>query len=110
MSTFRYRIEGRVCEAETGRPLVGLRVCAYDLDLLKDDSLGEAVSDADGSFQIRFTERAFQELPGERPDLYLRIFDASGRVELASTQSEVRRSARVEERFEVRIPSTALRG
>src|SRR5262249_60742898 len=83
---------------------------AYDLDMLKDDLLGDAVSSADGHFEIRFTERAFAEIPGQRPDIYLRVFDASGRVELASTRREVRRHARAEERFEIRIRPRACQG
>jgi hypothetical protein len=104
---FRYRIEGTVRESATGEPVAGLLVRAYDLDVLKDDLLGDAVSSADGHFEIRFTERAFAEIPGQRPDIYLRVFDGSGRVELASTRREVRRHARVEERFEIRIPPRA---
>jgi hypothetical protein len=105
VGTFRYRIEGTLREATTGDPLAGLRIRAYDLDLLKDDSLGDAVSDADGRFQIHFTERAFAELPGQRPDIYLRVFDATGRLELANTRHEVRHRARAEEHFELRIPA-----
>ena len=104
---FRYLIEGTVRESATGQPVEGVLVRAYDLDLVKDDHLGDAVSTADGHFEIRFTERAFAEIPGQRPDIYLRIFDASGRVELASTRSEVRRHARAEERFEIRLPQRA---
>ena len=100
---FRYRIEGTVRESATGEPVEGVLVRAYDLDLVKDDLLGDAVSSADGRFEIRFTERAFAEIPGQRPDIYLRVFDAAGRVELASTRREVRRHARAEERFEIRI-------
>ena len=80
---------------------------AYDLDLFFDDALGTAVTGADGGFEIRFTERAFAEIPGQRPDVYLRIFDASGRVEVANTRHAVRRGARAEERFELRIPRPA---
>jgi hypothetical protein len=103
VGTFRYRIEGSLREAVTGDPLPGLLIRAYDLDLLKDDSLGDAVSDAEGRFQIHFTERAFAEIPGQRPDIYLRVFDAAGGVELANTRHEVRHRARAEEHFDLRV-------
>ena len=103
MGPFRYRVEGTISDQDSGQPLGGLVIRAYDLDLLKDDLLGVAVTDKDGHFEIHFTELAFVEIPGERPDIYLRVFDASWRHELAGTRHEVRRNARADERFTLRI-------
>jgi hypothetical protein len=51
---------------------------------------------------VRFPVEAFRDLTERRPDLYVRVFDVSGR-ELGSTRSEVRwKSGRVE-RVDVRV-------
>ena len=49
------RVVGSVVEAESGRPLEGLLVRAYDKDLIFDDRLGMTVFE-------RFTKRAFDLL------------------------------------------------
>jgi hypothetical protein len=95
-------------EDESGRPLQGLLVRAYDEDVLIDDFLGEVRSDAAGRFELVFTEVQFMDLFETRPDLYLRIFDPSGARLLHSTENQVRRDAALEERFEVRIPRGRL--
>jgi carotenoid cleavage dioxygenase len=105
---FRFRVVGRVREAGSERPLRDLLVRAYDKDLLRDDHLGDAKTDETGSFEIEFTELAFRELGEQRPDVYLRIFDPSGRTELHSTASAVRHQARVQEHFEIRVPAEKL--
>ncbi|MFO0688015.1 MAG: hypothetical protein U0900_04865 [Myxococcota bacterium] len=102
-------VSGTVVEAESGRPLEGLRVRAFDKDLLFDDDLGQAATDASGRFEIRFTESQFRDWNETAPDLYLRIFDASGERLLHSTEQTPRTGALVHERFEVRIPGAALR-
>ncbi len=46
------RIVGTIVEEESGKPLAGLQVRAFDKDFLFDDKLGTAVTDAAGSFTI----------------------------------------------------------
>jgi len=104
------RLQGTVTEAESGRPLEGLLVRAYDQDLLKDDHLGDTHTDATGRFEISYTEVQFRDLNETLPDLYLRIFDRSGMRLLHSTEKQVRKNALVLERFEIRIPSAKLAG
>lgn len=104
-----YRAVGTVTEAETGRPLQGLVVRAYDDDLLKDDFLGETRTDAAGRFEIVFTEVHFMDFHETRPDLYVRVYDESGSRLLLSLQDDERRDARPVERFEVRVPAATLR-
>jgi class 3 adenylate cyclase len=104
----RFRISGVLRERETGRALPGLLVRAFDQDLLFDDRLGEAISDAEGTFEIRFTEDligAFEK----RPDIYLRVFDASGSRELATTAQSVRRDAGSDTTIDVAVPRDRLR-
>lgn len=103
-----YRVVGSVIEAESGRPLEGLRVRAYDDDLVIDDYLGEARTDADGRFEIQFTEPQFMDVHETIPDVYLHVFDPSGGRLLLSTEDRVRVDAQLTERFELRIPRAAL--
>jgi hypothetical protein len=104
---FRYRIFGVVRESESGLPLAGLRVHAFDEDLLFDDDLGEATTDDAGRFEIDFTELRYRDVFEQRPDVYLRIL-APDRRELFVTR--VRRDAKGDEDFDVRIPRDSLAG
>lgn len=102
------RVYGSVKEEESDRPLAGLLVRAYDEDLVKDDHLGDAVTGARGEFEINYTEVQYRDLHETLPDLYLRIYDASGKRLLHTTEKQVRKNALVVERFEIRIPRAKL--
>jgi len=105
----RFRVDGVVREQESGRPLAGFRVAAFDQDLLWDDFLGEAETDADGRFEIRFLDSAFKDITEARPDLYLRVFAPGSAEPVVDTSSEVRNDASDDETFEIHIPRHALR-
>jgi hypothetical protein len=102
-----FRVTGRVVEQESGRPLAGLVVRAFDKDLLFDDRLGEARTDAGGRFEIVFTEVQFMDAYETRPDVYVSVFDAKGARLLHTTRREVRRDVTTDEHFEIRIPVAA---
>jgi hypothetical protein len=71
----KYQIDGSVLDRQTSQALAGLRVEAWDKDLLLDDFLGNAVTDAQGKFQICFDETFYQEKFFDRyPDLFFRVF------------------------------------
>ncbi len=106
--TFRFRILGTVLADDNEQPLPNLEVRAFDRDVVFDDPLGSARTDERGEFEIHFTEAAFRDAVETRPDLYLRVFDARGDLELENTRPHVRRNARVEERFTLRIPRERL--
>ncbi|RKY02392.1 hypothetical protein DRP77_08020 [Candidatus Poribacteria bacterium] len=66
-----FLIAGRVVNEE-GEPLVGVRVSAFDRDVLVDDFLGYAFTDEEGRFEIRYAESDFKSTPLEKkPDLRL---------------------------------------
>ena len=104
----RYRIDGVVREQQSGRPVSGLLVRAFDKDVIRDDHLGDTTTDAEGRFTILFNDAAFKDVFEERPDIYLCIF-ASGRSEpVHDTSYEIRQNAGHEEYFEIEIASTEL--
>lgn len=103
-----YRISGRISEEETGRPLPNLVVRAFDKDVVSDDLLGFALTDADGSFEIRYSEADFRDVIESRPDVYLRVYDPEDQRLIHDTLDQVRRNAEQDERFEVRISGTRL--
>lgn len=70
----RFHIAGRVINAETRRGVEGLRVEGWDKDLVLDDFLGSAQTDAQGSFRLDFDESHFRGLVFDRrPDLFLKV-------------------------------------
>ena len=102
------RVIGTVVEQESGKPLEGLRVRAYDKDLVFDDDLGETTTDAAGRFEISYTDVQFRDLEETEPDLYLRVYDGAGSQLLYSSEKAVRRSALMLEEFDIRIPHEKL--
>ena len=102
------RVVGTVVEEESGRPVEGVVVRAYDKDILFDDKLGSVHTNAKGEFEISYTETQFRDFNETQPDLYVKVFDASGKTLLHSTKKQVRRSAEVLERYEIRIPRAKL--
>jgi len=103
----RFVVAGVVRERESGRPLPGLVVRAFDRDLVSDDYLGSATTDGDGRYEVRFTADAFQELFDRHPDLYVRVFDPAGR-EVASTEDAVRWDAGAVERVDLAVARARL--
>jgi hypothetical protein len=102
-----FRVTGAVSELETGRPLAGLVVRAFDKDLVSDDYLGSATTDRNGRYEIGFDVDAFRDPFDEKPDLYVRVFATDGR-ELASTETAVRWDAGALERLDVAVPAARL--
>jgi carotenoid cleavage dioxygenase len=104
----RFRITGLIREEESGRPLPGLMVCAFDKDVIKDDYLGENLTDADGRFEIRFTDADFKDAIESRPDLYLYIFVPGHDDPVHDTSYQVRQNATDDEYFDIRIAKADL--
>ncbi|HXH71496.1 MAG TPA: hypothetical protein VNI58_01605, partial [Mariprofundaceae bacterium] len=70
-----FKIRGKVIERESKCPLSGLLVRAYDKDFLFDDLLATATTDSNGSFEMLYAGRDFQELFDSKPDIYFIIMD-----------------------------------
>jgi 5-hydroxyisourate hydrolase-like protein (transthyretin family) len=74
---------GRVISQATNQPIPGVRVEAFDVDLLQDDAIGSNVTDASGHFRIYYTSAEFSktifswlniEWPAG-PDIYFKLYD-----------------------------------
>jgi hypothetical protein len=104
------RVIGTVVEEESGKPLAGLVVRAFDKDILFDDKLGKTVTDANGNFRIDYSSLDFSLLGGETsPELYVRIFDPTGKKLLWTSEKAIRREVQVEERYDIKISKAKLR-
>jgi len=94
---------GIVTDCETREPIGGVRVFAYDVDLIQDDSLGNAYTDGNGKFTIIYPGDNFRktllspwlnvEWPAG-PDYYFRIESSSGAVLLAEDRTRGRQADR----------------
>src|SRR3989442_396193 len=75
MADEKYRILGRVISRSSQQGVPNARVEAWDRDLLVDDLVGSAVTDANGVFQMEFDSSYFRELFADRqPDLFFKVF------------------------------------
>ena len=90
-----YAICGRVTDCKEGIPIQGLKVKAFDVDLIQDDYLGEGNTDVAGKFKIFYTEADFSktifswlnvEWPAG-PDIYFSVENGSGTVILQEPRS-----------------------
>jgi hypothetical protein len=101
----RFTITGVIKIAETGVPVPGLFVKAYDLDLIYDDLLGTAFTGHDGKFSIVTELTDFRELFESKPDIYFKIYKEVKGKPVFSTRDGVRFNAAINEFFEILIPA-----
>jgi carotenoid cleavage dioxygenase len=99
----RFRVEGVVRERSSGRPLAGFQVRAFDQDVVRDDFLGDATTDADGRFVIHFTDAQFKDVFESRPDLYLCVFAPGVTEPVHDTSYAIRENASHEECFDIAV-------
>lgn len=84
-------IKGKLLDRMSHTPVPWLRIEAWDRDLVMDDLVGGAVSDAEGQFTIRFNAKYFKEWFFDRkPDLYFKVF--RGQQLIANTRPDARRN------------------
>ena len=104
------RVIGTIVEEGSGKPLAGLQVRAFDKDLIFHDKLGVAITDATGSFRIEYSQMDFSSIFGTEtvPELFIRVFDASGKKLLYTSEKAIRNNPQVEERFDIKIPKAKL--
>ena len=88
MATEKIIIKGRVTDQKTKKGVAGLRVEAWDKDLIFNDLVGSAETGSDGKFEIQFDESYIKEIfPDRTPDLFFKVFLSGKLVE--STEDSV---------------------
>ena len=77
-SESNYAVMGRITNSD-GEAQQGLIVRAYDRDLRKEQSLGEARTDRQGAYAIRYSRQQFRRSEKESADLVVKVFDTGGK-------------------------------
>lgn len=71
----KYRVFGCIIDKNSEKGVAGLRVEAWDKDLICDDLVGSTLTGKQGIFQIEFDDSYFKELFLDRePDLFFKVF------------------------------------
>lgn len=90
-----FKILGRIVDHTTLDGIAGLRVEAWDKDLIFNDLVGSDETDAEGRFHIEFAESYFSELFFDRePDLFFKVFSDGEMIK--STEDSVLWNTRAE--------------
>lgn len=90
ISGTKFTISGTV-KNSANEGVQDLHVLAYDEDVVHDDFLGIAVTDANGAFSLEFDGSKFQNILDKSPDLYFIVKDAG--LELLNTKDNVIKDA-----------------
>ena len=106
--TTNFKITGVVSERQSGRPVKGVLVVAYDKDPLFDDLLGTSETDTEGRFSIGYAKRNYSKFFGKNPDLYLAVFAPPCQM-LTDTSSSIRWGATHHEFFNLKVDEEKLR-
>lgn len=91
----QWMVYGNVVDP-AGQPVAGVRVRVLDRDGKLSDRLGDATTDEFGDFAVVFSERAFFEQGDKRPDLFVVIEDAKGKVVFSSEENVLYEAGRAE--------------
>ncbi|MDJ0619647.1 MAG: S8 family peptidase [Calothrix sp. MO_192.B10] len=105
-----YRISGQVIDRETGFGIPGLRIEAWDKDLICDDLVGSTITDGLGNFKMTFDTSYLQELFSDRrPALFFKVFQDGELIK--STEDAIIWNASVETapiRIEIDRPGVSV--
>jgi hypothetical protein len=89
-------VQGEVVDGESKQGMGGVTVSLYDKDLFFDDILGTTLTDGEGYFEIAYRIEAFRDLFETRPDLYVKVLDATGKTLYCSRKCVRPEAGRVE--------------
>lgn len=78
-----FRVFGRVTRQD-GSAVSGSKVVAVDRDLRSEEALGTAVTDAQGRYEILYSQAQFAKAEKDRADLVAKVFAADGSLLFAS--------------------------
>jgi len=91
-----------LCHQQPAAPVPGVRVRAFDADIVQEDELGSDITGPNGHFRIDYTAADFQRTPiswiswewVSGPDLYFRVETLGGGTLLAEGPSRARQPDR----------------
>ena len=69
-----FQIRGIVREKESGTPVPGLLVRAFDKDLFFTDVLGNAITSPEGTFALGYERKDFKDLFEHHPDIFFHVY------------------------------------
>jgi carotenoid cleavage dioxygenase len=107
----KFKVTGRVYEAESGLGIPNLVVEAFDKDVLKSDDLGQTKTNSNGNFEISYTEEDFRglfEFFEGNPDLYIVVKTPDRSKILYTSEKNIRSEASKDEYFDIAIPKASL--
>ena len=99
-------VRGQVLSVD-GRPQAQLRVTAVDRDLRSEEQLGQAATDRNGAYEIRYEAGQFRRAEKAQADLVVRAFSAAGEV---LAQSPIRFNAQPVEVINLIVGGTVVKG
>ena len=100
-----YVVIGTVTD-QAGKPMRGLKVVAYDQDLRYRQRLGDATTEADGRYAIRYRREQFDQGEGQQPfapDLVVEVLPDDNLAPLAT--SDRRHHAKPVEVIDLTVPA-----
>jgi tellurite resistance protein len=106
-----FKVSGRVYQAESDIGIPNLIIEAFDKDVVKNDKLGQATTNSEGTFEITYSEADFKskyEVLESNPDLYIVIKTPDLSQILYSSEKNIRRNVKSHEHFDVAIPQATL--
>jgi hypothetical protein len=74
----RFIVQGKICQDNGSNPLRNIIVTAFDKDLHSEESLGEAKTNEQGKYEIRYSAKQFAADETGSADVFIRIFDIEG--------------------------------
>lgn len=97
MENKNYEINGRVVGSRNKNGLYNLRIEAWEKDVKYNDLLGNAVSNSEGNFNIRFDSNYFREnFPEAEPDIFFKVYMGSRLLKSTEDKPILKASEKIE--------------
>lgn len=85
----KFRLYGKIRNAESGKGIAGLIVEIKDADLFVDEVIGTTKTGRGGAFSVNFPPSTFLPAYREKPDIYLSVKSPGGQL-IVSTRNDLK--------------------